>query len=118
MQELFGHSAVHRSMEEERSGGEDVDAWLCSLEPRAELVARMALHLQFHVRRGEKSYFARIAALIKELDLTAEDLSIARADAQKVAASLGGIDPGSLRKRIEEAAADSTRRQSLDRQRG
>ena len=105
-------------MEEERSGGEDVEAWLCLLEPRAELVARMALHLRYHVRRGEKSYFARIAALIKELDLKAEDLSIVRADAQKVAASLGNIDPGGPRKRIDEGAGESTRRHSLDRQRG
>ena len=102
-------------MEEERSGGEDVEAWLCSLEPRAELVARMALHLRYHVRRGEKSYFARIAALIKELDLKAEDLSIVRADAQKVAASLGNIDPERPATRADEGSGDATRRQLLDR---
>src|SRR5215469_5611860 len=111
MPELFGHSAVHRSMEE-RSGGEDMEAWLCSLAPRAELVARMALHLRFPVHRAEKSYFARIAALITELDLKAEDLSIVRADAQKVAASLGVIGPESLRKPADEGAGASTSRQS------
>jgi hypothetical protein len=73
---------------EERSGVERLEAWLRSLVPRAELVARMALRLQFHAFGNEKGYFARIATLIKELDLTAEDLAGVRADAQRVAAFL------------------------------
>jgi hypothetical protein len=77
---------------EERSGVEELEAWLRSLVPRAELVARMALRSRFRALGGEKGYFARIAMLIKELDLSPEDLARARADAQCVAAYLGSAD--------------------------
>jgi len=90
---------------EESSGVEDLEAWLCSLAPRAELVARMALHLRLHAQRREKSYFARVAALIRELDLKAEDLSTLRAEAQKVAASLDNINPGIPRKQPDTGEA-------------
>lgn len=78
---------------EDRASVEAVETWLCTLAPRAELVARMALHLRFHELRGDKRYFARIAALIQEVDLKAEDLGAVRADAQKVAAFLEHVLP-------------------------
>ena len=108
--EPFGYPVVHRSMED-RAGVEveDVERWLCSLAPRAELVARMALHLRFHELRGDKRYFARIASLIKELDLKAEDLGVVREDAQKVAAYLGDADPGKSPNETDECAEADTR---------
>jgi hypothetical protein len=78
---------------EDRAGVEAVEAWLSTLAPRAELVARMALHLRFHELRGDKRYFTRIAALIQELQLKAEDLGAVRADAQEVAAFLDHVEP-------------------------
>ena len=58
-------------------------------------------------------YFARIAALIKELDLKAEDLGAVRADAHKVAAYLGDVDPGSPRKQSGESVDAAASRQSV-----
>lgn len=101
-------------MMKDQSGIEELEARLCSLPPRAELVARMALRLRFHDIYNKKSYFACIAALIKELDLTAEALGVVRADAQKVAAQLNtgdlaGSNLGNdLDPRIAVRAADTS----------
>jgi hypothetical protein len=90
---------------EDRAGVEAVEAWLSTLAPRAELVARMALHVRFHELRGDKRYFARIAALIQELQLKAEDLGAVRADAQKVAACLDQVQPRAHAKSEQENRA-------------
>lgn len=76
---------------QDRSGIEELEAWFVTLAPRAELVARMALRMRASQVRDDKSYFARIAALIKVLALEAEDLNSVRADADRVAASLGDV---------------------------
>ena len=76
------------SIMETQSGIEELEERLCSLTPRSELVARMALRLHVYDVFDKKSYFARIAQLINTLDLTAEALSVVRADAHKVAARL------------------------------
>jgi hypothetical protein len=90
---------------EDRAGVEAVEAWLSTLAPRAELVARMALHLRFHELRGNKRYFTRIAALIQELQLKAEDLGGVRADAQTVAAFLDHVQPRAHAKAEQENRA-------------
>jgi hypothetical protein len=72
----------------DESGVEELQARLCLLEPRSELVARMALRLRDHQLCADKRYLARITFLIKGLDLTVQELTTVRADAQRAAASL------------------------------
>jgi len=99
-------------------GIEELEARLCSLAPRAEFVARMALRLRFYDIYDKKSYFACLAALIKELRLTAEGLSAVRADAQKVAAQLntGDLAGGNLANDLDQRTAASTEDAALEPQ--
>jgi hypothetical protein len=91
---------------EDQSGVEDVAAaWLCSLAPRTELVARMSLHLRFHGPNKDRSYFARISLLINELDLSAEDLNTVRADARRLAAILDE-DSRAWTRMVEQTVGD------------
>jgi len=80
-------------VEDDRSGVDPLEAWLCSLEPRAELVARMALRTYRREARPDKNYFRRIAVLTRELGLDPGAWNAVLADAHSVAASLGERAP-------------------------
>ena len=80
---------------EDGSGIAELESWFCLLVPRAELVARMALRMLFQELADDKRYFARIVALINELDLTREELAALRRDARKLAASLDDLPKAS-----------------------
>jgi len=77
---------------EDQPSIEELEARLRLLTRRAELVARMALRLRSHKVCNTKGYLSRIGTLIKELDLSAEALNTARAEAQEVAASLNAAE--------------------------
>ena len=69
-----------------------LETWLCALAPRRELVTRMAIRsclpeLRFDTRY-DRQCFARVATLIKELNLRGDALNDARADAQEAEAGL------------------------------
>ena len=71
---------------------EGLEELLSTLAPRCELVTRMAIRsclpeLRFDIHY-DRACFARITALIKELNLSGEDLNDVREDAREAEASL------------------------------
>ncbi len=93
--ELFPGSAALSGVADDRSGVDPLEAWLSSLEPRAELVARMALRSHRREGRADRNFFKRVATLSRELQLDAEQWNAVLADAQSVAASLDAPSPKS-----------------------
>lgn len=83
-------------MEGDVSDNAALEAWLSSLEPRAELVARMALRSRIAERRNDKNFFHRIAGLTRELRLRPEELGAACSEAHTIAVQLEAF--GSVRR--------------------
>ena len=77
---------------EDYSGIEALETWLCTLQPRSELVARMALRSCLPglgcSGRYDRRCFARITTLINELGLVGANFNDVRLDVQKVEARI------------------------------
>lgn len=93
---VIATSPVHRRSsdmdQEDYSGIEELETWLCTLQPRSELVARMAIRSCLPglgcSGRYDRRCFARITTLINELGLVGGDLNDVRMDVREVEARI------------------------------
>ena len=70
--------------------------WLRSLKPRVELTARYALRAKFAAIRDDAEFSARIAALLRQMQPSDEDLAAILRDAQLVSQAFEPVDDARL----------------------
>lgn len=78
-----------------------IDAWLRSLKPQAELVARFALRAKFPSVRADPAFSARINQLMAAINPDARQLYAILNDAKRletnISAGIGGPAPAERR---------------------
>jgi hypothetical protein len=71
-----------------------LEPWLATLDPRQELITRLALRGCFHQFAGNRHFIARIAELTRILKLGSSDLTALLEEARMIEARLDSLaDP-------------------------